>query len=213
MKRLVIDLPLATLAAMGFGPPREEQVEPLSFYILRSDARTMTQVIRVRVLDPAVTVGELLSNPLTISGRLLRKEGNIWVFLITHRTTRPMRQLLQPFPDIFIDHPMEVRKGKLRVTLMGEEASLRRLIEIARAAKYQFDVVRFENLDAGPANPMAALTQKQQRVLRTAYEMGYFESPKKVRLEELARLFGEDRSNVMAVLRRGQKNLLKAVLQ
>ncbi|MEM3086466.1 MAG: helix-turn-helix domain-containing protein [Halobacteria archaeon] len=213
MKRLVIDLPLSTLEAMGFGPPRQTQVELLTSYILKSDRRTMTQVSRVRILDPAMTVEELFSNPLVVSGRLLRKEMDVWVLLVTLKTTRPMRQLLQPFPDVFLDHPMENRKGKLRVTLVGEEASLRRLMEVARAVKYHFDVVRLENLDAGPANPTAALTSKQQRVLRTAYEMGYFESPKRVRLEELARLFGEDRSNVMAVLRRAQKNLLKAVLQ
>ncbi len=213
MKRLVLDLPLSTLEAMGFGPPRESQVELLSTYILRSDRRTMTQVARVRIKDPAMTVGELLSNPLVVSGKLLRREGDTWVLLVTLRTTRAMQQLFQPFPDIFLDHPMEVRRGKLRVTLVGEEASLRRLVEIARGLKYQFDIVRFDTIGAGPADPMAALTHKQQRVLRTAYEMGYFESPKKVRLEELARLFGEDRSNVMAVLRRAQKNLLHSVLQ
>ncbi len=213
MKRLVLDLPLSTLEAMGFGPPRESQVELLSTYILRSDRRTMTQVARVRIKDPAMTLGELFSNPLVVSGKLLRMEGDLWVLLVTLRTTRPMRELLQPFPDIYLDHPMEVHRGKLRVTLVGEAASLQRLVEIARGLKYQFDIVRFENLDVGSSNPMAALTNKQQRVLRTAYEMGYFESPKKVRLEELAKLFGEDRSNVMAVLRRAQKNLLRAVLQ
>ncbi|MBI4363063.1 MAG: helix-turn-helix domain-containing protein [Euryarchaeota archaeon] len=213
MQRLVIDLPLSTMEALGYAPLLR-QVELLSVYILRSDRNTVTQVIRVRPRSPEVKVEELLASPLVGPGsRLLRTEGDTWVALVTLRATRAMRQLIKPFPDILLDHPIEVRRDRLRITLVGEGTSLHRLVELAKASGFQFEAVRFETVDVGPTSPMGALTAKQQSVLRAAYEMGYFENPKRVRLQELAKLFGQDKSTVMETLRRAQRNLLGAVLR
>ena len=58
----------------------------------------------------------------------------------------------------------------------------------------------------------AALTDKQQATLVLAYERGYFETPRKVTMEELGDEFGISQQAVASRLRNGIKNILNQTL-
>lgn len=211
MERAVVDLPLATLGRIGYAPLLRE-VELISLYLLRWDRRASVQIIRCRPLHPGVTIESLLKNPLVLSGRLLRAEGDAWVVLAAMKSTPALRSLFQPFSDIFLEHPMEVRKGKVRLSLLGDGVRLRAFAAAARRTGFEHEVVRFERADTSPRHLLSALTPRQQQVLRAAVEMGYFENPKRVRLHDLGKLLGMDKSTVSEVLRRAQKRVLETAL-
>ncbi|QRV17308.1 helix-turn-helix domain-containing protein [Haloterrigena salifodinae] len=58
----------------------------------------------------------------------------------------------------------------------------------------------------------AALTETQQDALALAYERGYFESPRKITMEELGDKLGISQQAVGSRLRRGMKNILGSTL-
>lgn len=64
----------------------------------------------------------------------------------------------------------------------------------------------------GPENPLDAVTPRQQEVLETAFDMGYFDVPREVTTDEIATGLGIDPSTVREHLQRAQKNLLADVL-
>jgi predicted DNA binding protein len=56
------------------------------------------------------------------------------------------------------------------------------------------------------------LTREQERVIELAYELGYFDIPKKIKLEELAKRLGISKATLDVMLRRAQRKILASHL-
>lgn len=63
--------------------------------------------------------------------------------------------------------------------------------------------------DGEPEPPGDGLTDRQREALRTAYELGYFEIPRRASLEEVAAELGVSASSVSERLRRAQTQLIE----
>ncbi|WP_081423301.1 helix-turn-helix domain-containing protein [Archaeoglobus fulgidus] len=53
------------------------------------------------------------------------------------------------------------------------------------------------------------MTYREEEILKIALEKGYFDFPKRVKLEQLAEFFGIAPSTLSEILRRGQKKVLE----
>jgi predicted DNA binding protein len=56
--------------------------------------------------------------------------------------------------------------------------------------------------------PTRALTSKQERVLKSALELGYYDFPKRISTEELSKALGLAASTVSEILRRAEKRII-----
>ncbi|MBO8181598.1 MAG: helix-turn-helix domain-containing protein [Archaeoglobus sp.] len=71
--------------------------------------------------------------------------------------------------------------------------------------------VDFEILYKGrPAGEKSKITYREEEILKIALERGFFDFPKRIKLEELADIFGIAPSTLSEILRRGQKKILKS---
>ena len=61
--------------------------------------------------------------------------------------------------------------------------------------------------------PTRALTAKQERVLKSALELGYYEYPKKISTEDLAKAVGASPSTVSEILRRAEKRIISGYFE
>jgi predicted DNA binding protein len=68
--------------------------------------------------------------------------------------------------------------------------------------------VGFKILQVTPLNNVKDLTTRQEQIVKLALEMGYFEFPKKIRLEELSERLGISAGTLSEILRRAEKNIL-----
>ena len=68
--------------------------------------------------------------------------------------------------------------------------------------------VGFKILQVAHLNNVKDLTTRQEQIVKIALEMGYFEFPKKIRLEELSARLGISAGNLSEILRRAEKNIL-----
>lgn len=66
--------------------------------------------------------------------------------------------------------------------------------------------------DGEPEPPGDGLTDRQQEALRTAYELGYFEIPRRASLEDVAAELDISASSVSERLRRAQTQLIEATM-
>jgi len=55
------------------------------------------------------------------------------------------------------------------------------------------------------------LTDRQERIIRKALEMGYYEYPRKIRQKELANACGVASSTLAELLRRAERNIIAAI--
>ena len=56
------------------------------------------------------------------------------------------------------------------------------------------------------------LTERQDEILRIAFEKGYFDIPKKITIEQLAKLFGVSTSTLAESLQRGERKIIDQYL-
>lgn len=66
--------------------------------------------------------------------------------------------------------------------------------------------------DGEPEPPGDGLTDNQREALRTAYELGYFEIPRRASLEDVAGELGVSASSVSERLRRAQTHLIESTV-
>ncbi len=68
--------------------------------------------------------------------------------------------------------------------------------------------VGFKVLQVMGLHSKADLTMRQEQIVKMALEMGYFEFPKKIRLEELSKRLGISAGTLSEILRRAEKHIL-----
>jgi predicted DNA binding protein len=70
------------------------------------------------------------------------------------------------------------------------------------------DICKINRLDN-----QSPITAKQESVLRLAFQRGYFDYPRRIKLKELAELCGMNPATVDEIIKRGERNLLERYLQ
>lgn len=99
--------------------------------------------------------------------------------------------------DFLIDMPIEYTDdGARKVTVIGPEESLLELSDLLDVGETDMELV-----STGPYTPeaegvFAGLTDRQQEVLETALQMGYYQNPREATLEDIATTLGIDHGTV-----------------
>jgi DNA-binding NarL/FixJ family response regulator len=138
--------------------------------------------------------------------------GNVLVY--AHHDPNPTVAGLLHIPKelgIVIDTPLEfTRDGGIRLTLVGEGPDIRSAIEaipdsvahtIERTGTYRPDRQRL----------FAELTERQQEILLTALEMGYYEQPRGATYQELADELDCTKTTVGEHLRKAEEKVLAGI--
>jgi len=120
---------------------------------------------------------------------LAENYGRIVVFLETE-TEAFFEEVLQFFRTqrVIVDYPIELvesRRSVFRIKEIGPQEALQRIVKVDP------DAIDVEVEEVGQYDPFenqlfAVLTERQQEVLLTAYEKGYFDPPREVTHEDIA---------------------------
>ncbi len=87
--------------------------------------------------------------------------------------------------------------------LISEDGDLKSLCE-----RLDSKHVRYEIIDVSHRLQKREITSRQEEIVRVALDLGYFEFPKRIRLEELAEKLGLSAGTLSEILRRGEKHIL-----
>lgn len=88
--------------------------------------------------------------------------------------------------------------------IMNEKLQLQRLVETLTGAGIESRLILIQ-----PIDDKESLTARQERIIKTALERGYYDFPKRIGIRELARLFDISTASVSETLRRGQKKIIE----
>ncbi|SNZ12613.1 HTH DNA binding domain-containing protein [Natronoarchaeum philippinense] len=95
---------------------------------------------------------------------------------------------LQRDAELVVETPIRFdADGAVRVTYLGDDAAFRELYEtVNEAADIDFEVLETGEYDPDEASLARLLTTRQQEVLETAVEVGYYRTPREATLEDIA---------------------------
>lgn len=106
--------------------------------------------------------------------------------------------------DCFLTSYSSKSKGEIEWKLVGpDEHSIQRVIDDLKKTGTEIKLVSKIHLD-----PSALLTARQELIIEVAYKRGYFEYPKRIKMDELARIFDVSRSTMSEILRKGQQRII-----
>ena len=108
--------------------------------------------------------------------------------------------------------PYEIRNGKVKVTFLGSAKQVRDFIKLFEDAGIHTRIISLTDAKFPPHSPLSRLTEKQRRVLITAYTLGYYDVPKKIGLVQLAEKLDLAHSTLDVQLRRGERRLLNHII-
>jgi hypothetical protein len=113
----------------------------------------------------------------------------------------------------YLSTPFEFKDGKLRVTLLGNASQVKRyLTDLSKQKLVKYRIASLTDARFPPNSPIGRLTDKQRRVLIAAYRLGYYDVPRRITSEELAKKLNLVKSTFSAHVRKAERRLLSEML-
>lgn len=113
--------------------------------------------------------------------------------------------------DLLLCGTLDVGDEGFTFGLAGPQESIRETIAKYQAAGARVGLELLRDYERHE-QPLDALTDRQREVIETAFEMGYFDVPRRASTDEIAIELDLDDSTVSEHLQRAERNLLATVL-
>lgn len=111
--------------------------------------------------------------------------------------------------ECFLTDATATEGGGLEWRLLApRRAAVEALVTALRGRKIPVELAAIKNVKGS-----GSLTDRQARVVSLAYELGYFEFPKKINLTDLAKKLGVSKAALSETLRTGEEKILHAYFQ
>jgi predicted DNA binding protein len=107
--------------------------------------------------------------------------------------------------NCFLTSALSLDDGRVEWNLItGGEGSLNELTEKLRAYGCEVELKRTTKL-----SKKTMLTNRQEEIVKAAFEKGYYDYPKKITIKELANVFDVSPSTLNEILQRGEKKVMR----
>jgi predicted DNA binding protein len=96
------------------------------------------------------------------------------------------------------------KDGKILWHVMtSSRDEIKALVKQLEEARFEAELVKLAPIDS-----REVLTRRQEEIIMIAYERGFFETPRKIKLRDLARLTRVSQATLSEILRKGQKKIV-----
>lgn len=148
--------------------------------------------------------------------RELSTDGETTMLQLRYEPTDHNRRFLEPFRTygVIVQYPMvyvDPQRSTVRVTIVGPDEDVQRVVGDVRAIA-NLEVEHVTNYSPAVSHQFDDLTDRQKEVLLTAYEQGYYDTPREATYEDIADELDCSASSVGQILRRTESALVAATV-
>jgi len=208
MRRLTIELDLEEVQKFENNPmiDRIKSLEILQF--LREDPDEFAAIFRIEFYDSEAKVEDFTDDDI-MDLQLLDQSNGAYTYFIRSRPTRPHGDDFDySKAGGYLSLPFEIRDGRARMTYLGSGKQIKRFLDMVERVGVKYRVASLTDARFGLDSPLSRLTDKQRRVLVTAYRLGYYDEPRRISSLELARRMKITSSTLINHRRRAERRLL-----
>ena len=124
--------------------------------------------------------------------------------LVEFRTHRPMMLLAARRSNIPVRMPFEIQDGVGEWNLTAKRERLSELCSVFESMGISYEVKHVHRIRSDDF-----LTDKQRKIIETALEMGYYDTPRKSSLSDVADKLGIAKSTCSETLHRAEERIIK----
>jgi predicted DNA binding protein len=214
MRRITVELTAADITK-AFGKShgfdvRIKSLEVLTF--LKSTPTEVVEICRVQLNDPSTTVMDVFTHSSEEVSVLQQEAVDTYVCFYRKRPIRRLLSIVSSVPGGYLSTPYEVREGRLRITLLGRTGSLRIFLKTLQTVGLHPKIVSLTDAVFSLNSPLEHLTDKQKTVIIDAFKSGYYDFPRKIGSEELARKLGIREPTLVIHRRKAERKVFAHIL-
>jgi len=190
-------------------PKNLESTEVL--HILKQDRHEVAVICRVTLKDPSLEGG--LFHP-DDQVQLLEKsrDGVCTYFIKTKLHPGSLDRILLMGGGGYFSGPFEIKDDKVTITFLGSSRDVRKLLQRIDKLGITYKLISLIDARFSQNSPLSQLTDKQRKVLITAYNLGYYDLPKRISSEQLARKLNMRSSTLIIHRIKAERRLIKELL-
>jgi predicted DNA binding protein len=113
----------------------------------------------------------------------------------------------------FLSTPVEVSEGKVKATFLGSARAVKSFLGLLAKSGAAYRVELLTDARFSPDSPIAHLTDKQRKVIISAFNLGCYDIPRRIGSRELAKKFGVSNPTLVMERRRGERRMLAEMLR
>ncbi len=223
MRKVILEIPLEEIEKFGAKDLYQKIKSFEVLHLLRYDQKEFAAICRIEFADASTKIVDIFPGE-KIRAQLLEqeKESTFTYFMkgdmqaharaakeLTHFET----QWLMGFvgTEVYFDL-IEFKDKKLKVSFMGNARQVKELLDLLEKGKIQYRIVSITDAKVALRSPLDCLTEKQRRVLVTAFELGYYDLPRKISSQDLAEKLNLQSPTLVEHRRKAERRLLAAIL-
>jgi len=215
MRRVVLEASIESMKSF-LGDSQERFRNMKSFEILnflKDTPHETAMVCRVELYDPREESGLALERS-DISIQILEKEkkGTFICFVKRKRKTGVPRTSFVAGGG-YLSTPYEIKDGKIRATFLGTARQVRNFLQTIEKQGIRFKVISLSDAKFSPDSPLSSLTDIQTKVLKSAFDLGYYDLPKRITSDELAKKLNMRSSTFVLHRIKAERRLLAKILK
>ena len=215
MRRLILEVTQKELTKIGIEIPPVKKIKSLKLlYFLRQDHEEFAAISEIHFYDSTGKVEDMLVGGFLVDTQLLEKQKN-GAHIVFMRGGPSLSSVLSSIgiEGGYLFTPIEIGEGKIKISFLGSELQVKKFLETIDKLGIRYRIVMLGDADFSPASPLNQLTEKQREVLIAAYKLGYYDIPRKITSEELAKNLNLVDSTVVEHLRKAEQRLITHILE
>ncbi len=107
----------------------------------------------------------------------------------------------------------EIREEKVTMTHLGTSKQIKNILDKLRQNGIRYKILSLMDAKFSINSPLNGLTEKQRKVLITAYKLGYYSLPRRISTEQLAKKLNLHKSALQVHRRKAELRLITEVLK
>ncbi len=177
---------------------------------LRFDTKQLATICRIEFKNLSTRIEDFFDAKRIKVVVLEEERPGVYVIFIKERAQRSDQEILRT--GIYMSDPCVIRDGKIKVGVVGDTKQLRAFIKYIEKMNVDFTVVSSTNIKFGVHSPLENLTEKQRTVITSAFDHGYYDLPRRISSQDLAKKLGVRDSTLIEHRRKAERRLLADIL-
>jgi predicted DNA binding protein len=136
---------------------------------------------------------------------------NRWMAVSQFEPTEAVRRSLELQREslLVVETPIQITSDNhLKITYLGTDETFSKLYEYAdEMEQLSFDILKMGDYDADKSSFNRMITSRQEEVLETAVDLGYYRDPRQASLEEIGEVVGISPGTVGEHLRKAEERV------
>ena len=216
MRRVTMEFDYQKAWKLIFGTNSEKVEVMEALRCFKCDTQGLAIICRLRLKDRNMNIQNLLMGKgLLTNIELLYKEkdGSVVVFIEGRSCVpKPPKDIKQPKmlmarPPDFLD------VDRMKVEMIGKENEIKKLLHyVNKWGDNSFRILGLTSIDTKGESLLSKLTTRQRQMVLTAYALGYYDVPRRISSDDLARHLDVDKSTIVEHLRKAERKLIGGII-